>query len=146
MGNYLFLWVGLGAGILILFNAGWSIWVGRKSIFPGSGVPNEMAQVLLSSIHLIGQQLVAIFVIVIIAILICYGCIDSQAGLPIISAVAGYCLAKSFKDVAIIPSSKKPGPIPSSPEKDVVTQPFSEESREITRQIQITGDADKNNK
>lgn len=106
-----FLAIVLGTGslasLLIFLTACWALCVAKKSIFPGSGAPVSMAEVLLSSIHLIGQQLVAVFVIVIIAILMCCGLIDRQAGLPIISAVAGYCLAKSFKDVSITPSPKE---------------------------------------
>ena len=98
--------VGGVASALILGNAAWSLYVAMKSIFPGSGVPIPMAHVLLSSMYLMAQQFVAIFLIITIEVLICSGKIESQAGLPIISAVVGYTLGKSFKDVAITPPQK----------------------------------------
>ena len=102
----LILIVGAVASILILANATWSLHVARSDIFRGSGVPVSMAQVLLSSMYLVAQQLVAVLLIVTIEILIVSGDIENNAGLPIISAVVGYALGKSFKDMATISPGK----------------------------------------
>lgn len=92
--------------LLIIINSIWSLLVAQKDIFRGSGVPISMAQVLLSSMHFASQHFLAVLIIVILGILISTKTIESQAGLPIFSAVAGYCLGKSFKDVAITVSRK----------------------------------------
>ena len=80
--------------------------VARKSIFPGSGSPISMAQALLSSIHVIYQHLLGVLTIILICILMVNKVVTSEAGLPLLSAVAGYLLAKTFKDVNILPTKK----------------------------------------
>ena len=80
--------------------------IGMKSIFHGSGVPISMAQTLLSSIHVTTQHLLGVLIIILICILMVQKAVTSEAGLPLLSAVAGYLLAKTFKDVAISPTKK----------------------------------------
>ena len=83
-----------------------AIVVGKKSIFPGSGSPISMAQTLLSLIHVISQYFLGVLIIILICILMVNKVVTSEAGLPLLSAVAGYLLAKTFKDVNISPSKK----------------------------------------
>lgn len=85
-----------------------AILVGNKSIFPGSGSPISMAQTLLSSIHVTIQHLLGALIIILICLLMVEDIITSEAGLPLLSAVSGYLLAKSFKDVNITPTKKSP--------------------------------------
>ena len=83
-----------------------ALWVGMKSIFPDSGSPISMAQTLLSSIHVTIQHLLGVLIIILICILMVEKIITSEAGLPLLSAVSGYLLAKTFKDVNISPTKK----------------------------------------
>jgi hypothetical protein len=83
-----------------------AIIVGKNSIFHGSGSPISMAQTLLSSIHVITQHLLGVLIIILICILMIKNIITSEAGLPLLSAVAGYLLAKTFKDVNISPTRR----------------------------------------
>lgn len=80
--------------------------IGMKSIFHGSGAPISMAQTLLSSIHVTTQHLLGVLIIILICLLMVNKIITSEAGLPLLSAVAGYLLGKTFKDVSISPSKK----------------------------------------
>ncbi|MEK7720719.1 MAG: hypothetical protein AAB347_14165 [Bacteroidota bacterium] len=80
--------------------------VGKKTIFLGSGAPISMAQALLSSIHVTIQHLLGVLIIMLICILMVDKTITSDAGLPLLSAVSGYLLAKTFKDVNITPTKK----------------------------------------
>jgi hypothetical protein len=92
--------------LLMVINFMCSLQVAQKDIFRGSGAPISMAQTLLSLMHFAAQHFLAVLIIVILGILISTKIIESQAGLPILSAVAGYCLGKSFKDVGITVSRK----------------------------------------
>ncbi len=80
--------------------------IGMKSVFHGSGTPISMAQMLLSSIHVTTQHLLGVLIIILICILMVKNIVTSEAGLPLLSAVAGYLLAKTFKDVDISPTKK----------------------------------------
>ena len=80
--------------------------IGLKSIFHGSGAPISMAQTLLSSIHVTTQHLLGVLIIILICILMVKNIVTSEAGLPLLSAVAGYLLAKTFKDVDISRAKK----------------------------------------
>ncbi|OGV67903.1 MAG: hypothetical protein A2498_10860 [Lentisphaerae bacterium RIFOXYC12_FULL_60_16] len=80
--------------------------IAKKSIFPGSGSPISMAQTLLSSIHVASQHLLGVLVITLICVLMLQKVVTAEAGLPLLSAVAGYLLAKTFKDVNISPTRK----------------------------------------
>ena len=86
-----------------------SLIIGAKNIFRGSGSPISMAQTLLSSIHVTIQHLLGVLIIVLISLLMVEKVISSEAGLPLLSAVSGYLLAKSFKDVNISPTKKNEG-------------------------------------
>jgi hypothetical protein len=83
-----------------------SLYYGAKNIFRGSGSPISMAQTLLSSIHITIQHLLGVLIIVLISLLMTEEIITSEAGLPLLSAVSGYLLAKTFKDVNITPTKK----------------------------------------
>ncbi len=83
-----------------------SLYYGAKNIFRGSGSPISMAQTLLSSIHITIQHLLGVLIIVLISLLMTEKIITSEAGLPLLSAVSGYLLAKTFKDVNITPTKK----------------------------------------
>jgi len=80
--------------------------IAMKSIFSNSGSPISMAQTLLSSIHVTTQHLLGVLIIILICILMVNKTVTSEAGLPLLSAVAGYLLAKTFKDVNISPTKK----------------------------------------
>jgi hypothetical protein len=83
-----------------------SLYYGAKNIFRGSGSPISMAQTLLSSIHITIQHLLGVLIIVLISLLMTEKIITSEAGLPLLSAVSGYLLAKTFKDVNITPTKR----------------------------------------
>jgi hypothetical protein len=88
--------------ILILFFM--SLRVANQHIFPGSGRPAVMAQMLLSSIHLGAQHLLGVFVIAVLSILLVKKIISTETGLPLLSAIAGYLLGKNFRDVSFTPT------------------------------------------
>ncbi|MGP8212277.1 MAG: hypothetical protein ACLQU0_12510 [Syntrophobacteraceae bacterium] len=94
--------------------------IAGKSIFPGSGSPISMAQTLLSSIHVVTQHLLGVLIITLMCILMIKNIVTSEAGLPLLSAVAGYLLGKTFKDVEISPTHKTSGePPPTLPHTKV---------------------------
>jgi len=66
-----------------------------------------MAHTLLSSLHVTAQHLIGILIIVIIGVLMTHGTLQSQAGMPLLSAVAGYLLGKGFKDISSGPGINK---------------------------------------
>lgn len=80
--------------------------IAMNSIYRGSGTPISMAQTLLSSIQVTSQHLLGILIIILICILMIKNIVTSEAGLPLLSAVAGYLLAKTFKDIDISPRKK----------------------------------------
>lgn len=84
----------------------YSLAVGAKRIFEGSGSPIAMAQMLLGSIHVTSQILLGLLIISIISLLISAKIVDAASGLPVLSVVSGYLLGKSFKDVSSTPSKK----------------------------------------
>jgi len=98
-------WIVIIGGLLIcalvVYFGTFSLRVCEKSIFHGSGVPAKMAQMVLSSVHITSQVLFSIFVIVILILLMLQEVITTDAGLPLLSAVAGYILGKNFRDVAL---------------------------------------------
>ncbi|MGD0745933.1 MAG: hypothetical protein ABSA45_12340 [Verrucomicrobiota bacterium] len=100
--------VGAAVGIGILLIVIWAIYIGSKSIFPGSGVPISMAQTLLGSIHVSVQHLLGLSIIVILSILMAKDVVKSEAGMPLLSAVAGYLLGRGFSNARMVsPKSKK---------------------------------------
>lgn len=94
------------AGLLILACYVVALLIAMNSIFKGSGSPISMAQTVLSSIHVASQHLLGVLVITVVCVLMVKNIITSAAGLPLLSAVAGYLLAKTFKDVNISPSKR----------------------------------------
>lgn len=85
----------------------YSLRVGSRNIFQGSGSPIAMAQMLLSSIHVTAQILLGLLIISIITILIANETIEVQSGLPVLSVISGYLLGKSFKDISNTPTRKE---------------------------------------
>lgn len=87
------------AFILIVIFYVWRVMklTGEK-IFTGSGAPISMAKMVLSSIQITSQILFGILAIGILCVMILEDKIRSDAGLPVISAIIGYLLGKSFKD------------------------------------------------
>ena len=84
----------------------YSLNIGSRKIFPGSGTPISMAQMLLSSIHVTSQILLGVLIIAIISLLISNKIITAEAGLPVLSVISGYLLGKNFKDISFNPTKK----------------------------------------
>jgi hypothetical protein len=84
----------------------YSLVVGSRKIFPGSGSPIAMAQMLLSSIHVTAQILLGLLIISVISILIANKVIEPNSGLPVLSVISGYLLGKSFKDISSSPTRR----------------------------------------
>jgi hypothetical protein len=103
-------WVIIAGGVLAsFFIIGFgifSLYIGEKSIFPGSGIPASMAQMLLSSVHITSQHLLGALIIVILSLLMAHQVLTTEAGLPLLSAVIGYLLGKNFKDVSFTSENK----------------------------------------
>lgn len=74
-----------------------SLWAAR-SIFPGSGMPDRMAETLLKSIVLQSQPLIAILGIGVLSSLLLSKTVTPAEGLPIISgllsAVVGFAIGR----------------------------------------------------
>ncbi|MEP1779744.1 hypothetical protein [Reichenbachiella sp.] len=98
----MFLVITLG---IIIFGM-YSLNVGGKKIFEGSGSPISMAQMLLSSIHITSQILLGVLIVTVISLLIANEIITEEAGLPVLSVISGYLLGKNFKDVSFNASKK----------------------------------------
>lgn len=96
---YILIGIGIAFSIMIAVLYLWAIHIASKSIFPGSGAPISMSQVLLSSIHVTSQILFGLLAIIIISILLFEKIISSDAGLPIMSAIVAYLLGKGAKDI-----------------------------------------------
>ncbi len=99
----------ISGGVISLFVIGFgifTIWAAKESIFHGSGAPISMSKMLLSSVHITSQHLLGILIIVILSLLIANQILETNAGLPVLSAIAGYLLGKTFKDVTFTPSKK----------------------------------------
>ena len=72
-----------------------------KSIFPNSGAPINMANVLLQSILAAGQIIAGLAILAVITVLIVREFISSEVGLPIIAAITGYLVGRSFDNKVI---------------------------------------------
>ncbi len=103
-------WIISIAGLLIsVFIIGFgivSLRIGEKSIFPGSGAPASMAQMVLSSVHITSQHLLGVLIIMILSLLMTHQVLTIESGLPLLSAVIGYLLGKNFKDVSFTSEDK----------------------------------------
>lgn len=73
-----------------------ALWFASRNIFAGSGSPIDMANVLLQSILAAGQIIAGLAILAIIAFLIVEKYISSEVGLPIIAAITGYLVGRSF--------------------------------------------------
>lgn len=69
---------------------------GFKLIFPGSGTPETMSRVLFNSIYTLLQFIIGLGVIAIISILFVTDSIEANVGVPVVAAIIGYLLGKSF--------------------------------------------------
>jgi hypothetical protein len=85
--------------IIIAFITFYGLWVGKGNIFPGSGKPITMAKVILSSILVNSQIIFGLFICTSLLILIQEEKIEANSGLPLLSAISGYLLGKTFKDI-----------------------------------------------
>ena len=90
-------------GAIIVFAAIYvaALYLASKNIFSGSGAPINMANVLLQSLMAAGQIIAGIAILAIITILIVIGKITSEVGLPIIAALTGYLVGRSFDNKII---------------------------------------------
>lgn len=92
----------IASGTISLFIVGitaYGLYIGKEKIFGGSGVPAAVAKVLLSAMFYSSKYLSGILIITLISILIVNDSINSEAGLPLLSAVAGYLLANDIREV-----------------------------------------------
>jgi hypothetical protein len=69
--------------------------IAKNKIFPGSGTPISMAQVVLNSIQATSQFLFGLFVVGLLTILIIEKTVTPEVGIPIITSVIGFLLGKS---------------------------------------------------
>lgn len=94
-------WVSLGiiiasiilASIVLIKNA-IALYIANDNIFPYSGMPVQMLNKLYEALALSSQAIIALIFVTVIGVLIAEGKVESQAGLPILSAVIGYTVAK----------------------------------------------------
>ncbi|MCP3901990.1 MAG: hypothetical protein GY715_00015 [Planctomycetes bacterium] len=93
---------------LIVFSSRHGLRIGSTAIFRGSGRPVEMAQTLLSSIHITSQMLFGLLAVALVCLLMAEKIVSTEAGLPLLSAVVGYLLGKGFKDVSSARSEAPP--------------------------------------
>jgi len=75
--------------------------VAAQNIFANSGSPINMANMILQSILAVGQILVGLAILAVMALLIVAGYISSEVGLPIIASIAGYLVGRSFEGKVI---------------------------------------------
>jgi len=87
--------IGIILAVLSIF--GFVAKYGFPNIFPSSGKPEAMAKSLVGMMVSSSQFLVGIFVIAVIALLIIGKSIEANAGVPIISAVVGYLLGRTYE-------------------------------------------------
>lgn len=73
-----------------------ALFFASKNIFANSGSPINMANILLQSILAAGQIIAGLAILAIIVILIITKHISSEVGLPIIAAITGYLVGRSF--------------------------------------------------
>ena len=72
--------------------------IANDNIFPYSGMPVQMLNKLYEALLLSSQAILAVIFVTIIAVLIAERIVESQAGLPIISAIIGYTVAKDVSN------------------------------------------------
>jgi hypothetical protein len=85
-------------GIIVLLIIGYNFWglhIAAKHVFPGSGTPISMAQMILNSIQATSQFLFGIFIVAILFVLIIEKIISSEVGIPIVTSVVGFLLGRT---------------------------------------------------
>ena len=78
-----------------------------NKIWSGSGDPLSMSQMLLASLHSIGQIFFGIFFLSIIFLLIKSNLLSTDSGLPVMSALVAYILGKGFRETTFFLKQKK---------------------------------------
>lgn len=84
-----------------------ALFIANDNIFPYSGMPVQMLNKLYEALLLNSQTMLALAFVTIIAVLITEKKIESQAGLPIISIIIGYTVAKDLSKEEKKPEEKK---------------------------------------
>ncbi len=86
----------ISIGLLTVIKAMVSLFLANDSIFPYSGQPTPMLNKLYESLSLDSQTNLALLAVVVISVLMNEKIITSESGLPIISAIIGYTVAKNI--------------------------------------------------
>lgn len=84
-------------GVLFIFCK--SVLVAKSTIFSLGKSPISLSKALLSYLHVTNQTLFGIFIVTTLTLLMMENVIESDAGLPLLSAVAGYLLARGTSEV-----------------------------------------------
>ena len=97
IGTQITIWL-VGGFSLIIFAYGiYTLSVSKESIFKGSGDAPKMGLIVLYACNLMTKYFFGILIISIIFIFICEKIIGIDQGLPIITLIIGYLLAKGFE-------------------------------------------------
>ena len=98
-----------GASVLVvlLIQSLFSIYLTAKYVWKDGDVPLSKTKLLLTYLQSIAQILFGFFVVFVISLLISNKAINSEAGLPVMSAFVAYVLGKGLKDVSTEPDKKK---------------------------------------
>lgn len=81
--------------LILIFSSAFT--AAGKSIFPGSGDPLAMGNILITTLRTSLEIIFGFFGVVILAILIANNYLTSEIGLPIIASIISYTLGKGFK-------------------------------------------------
>ena len=84
-----------------------ALFIANDNIFPYSGMPVQMLNKLYEALLLSSQTMLALAFVTILAVLIAEGKVESQAGLPIISIIIGYTVAKDVSKEELKKENKK---------------------------------------
>lgn len=88
--------VAVSIGLLTVIKTMVSLFLANDNIFPYSGQPIPMLNKLYESLSLDSQTNLALLAVVVISVLMNEKVITSESGLPIISAIIGYTVAKNI--------------------------------------------------
>ena len=86
----------ISLGLLTAIKTMVSLFLANDNIFPYSGQPIPMLNKLYESLSLNSQTNLALLAVVVISILMTEKLITPESGLPIISAIIGYTVAKNI--------------------------------------------------
>lgn len=86
----------ISIGLLTVMKTMVSLFLANDNIFPYSGQPIPMLNKLYESLSLDSQTNLALLAVIIISVLMNEKIITSESGLPIISAIIGYTVAKNI--------------------------------------------------